>query len=184
MQRFFFVFFLFSFCVTAVSGQLKHSLNLGPDIGIPTTAFAKSTSLSFGGSIEYHLKFKAPIGLQARFGYNPFKDGNNDEVRFTPLRVGLVGYIFQDLLFVNADAGISQYYSPTTDTKKSGFSFGAGVGYRFPVSSNKFVQLSAYYNLHNYKDKMYGQNFNYSWFNLRAAFGISFGKTAKLNAKE
>jgi len=162
------------------NGQSNHFISLGADLSIPIKNLGSKTPTSIGGSIDYQLKFKAPVGLQAHVGFNRFKGAIFGTIlNFLPIRVGVVGYLYKDLLFVSADAGVSFYSSPNGGLPaQTGFGFGAGAGYRQPVNKNQFIQLSGYYNLHKYKDTPYGTplEYNFTWFNIRLAYGFSFGK--------
>ena len=175
------VLFIITICINT-KAQLTHSISLGPELSIPGKNFGKS-NLGFGGSFEYMVKFNAPVGIQFHFGYSGFpnKFYSNSKISFLPVRLGLVGFIYQDLIFVSADAGISHYHSPSTVTDQNGFSFGAGGGYKlfFDPEKKQFVQLSAYFNMHNFRNDTFGQNYNYGWFNIRAAYGLSWGKKIK-----
>lgn len=174
-QIFFFVFM----CVhTLIYAQKRNFISMGPDISLPSTNL-KGTSVSIGGSFQYQIKFNAPVALQLHAGYSHFKDGFGGKVNFLPIRAGVVGYLYQDILYVYTDAGISHYQSPTTTTKQNGFSFGFGGGYRQKLGVSQFLQFSTYYNLHNFKLAATSQNYNYTWFNIRAAYGFSFGRKSK-----
>jgi hypothetical protein len=114
-------------------------------------------------------------------GYISFtsKYDADSKITFLPIRLGLQAFVYEDLIFVFADAGTSHYYSPTSGTNQNGFTFGAGFGYRYLISSGQFLQLSGYYNLHNFKRKETNQDYNYNWFSIRAAYGLSWGKGKK-----
>jgi len=159
--------------------QITHTISFGPDLGLPSKNFGSETSLGIGGSLEYQFKFNAPVGLQLHAGYNhfPSKLTSNDNINFFPLRAGIVGFVYHDIMFISADFGISYFDEPgVEDYTKSGFSYGVGAGYKIYVNPDKkqFLQLTAYYNSHKYKDDRWGQNYNYTWFNIRAAYGFSF----------
>jgi len=157
--------------------QISHSISLGPDLALPSKNFG-AIKTGIGGSIDYQVKFQGPIGAQLHIGYNHFKNKvvSNDFVNFLLVRAGIVGFIYQDIIFVAADAGIS-HYSASTVTKQTGFSFGIGPGYKlfFNPEKKQFVQLSAYFNLHKFKSPATG-SYNYTWFNIRLAYGFSFSK--------
>lgn len=176
MKLFFLFFISILFSFNSLS-QNNHSLSIGSDLSIPSkNTLGRNTSVSLGGSIQYQLKFNAPIGLQAHIGYNHFTDGLGGKVNFLPIRGGIVGFIYKDLIYLYADAGISRYHSPTTTTTQNGFSFGSGGGYKLMFNNKQILQISAYFNLHNFRNDIFGQNYNYEWFNIRAAYGFSFGK--------
>ncbi|HEX7906387.1 MAG TPA: hypothetical protein VF487_21080 [Chitinophagaceae bacterium] len=169
--------FIFTLCVHFSVGQIVHSISIGPDLGIPTESFGKA-NLGFGGSLEYNVKFSGPVGAQFHIGYQSFSNKiySDQKVTFLPIRLGVIGFIYQDILFLNADAGISHYYSPSTGTNQNGFTFGAGGGSKLKLGSGQFIQVSAYYNLHHYDGLYAGNGYNYNWFNIRAAYGLSWGK--------
>jgi hypothetical protein len=159
-------------------GQASQSLSIGPDFGFPTNTFGDAKT-GLGGSLEYNIKITGPLGAQFHIGYQSFtsKSNSSQEVTFLPIRLGLIAFVYQDLIFVSADAGTSHYYSPSTGTKQDGFTFGAGAGYRILINKNQFVQVSGYYNRHHFKKTQpFLQEYNYNWFNLRAAYGLSWGK--------
>jgi len=162
-----------------ITAQIVHSITLGPDLGIPAKNFGSEATLGIGGSLEYQAKFSKRIGAQFHIGYSHFSNKvlSDDEVNFLPVRIGIVGFFYKESLFVSADAGIS-HYSASVGPSQTGFSFGIGPGYKFYFSheSKQFAQVSMYYNLHNYKEESGGNsyNYNYTWFNIRAAYGFSF----------
>lgn len=180
------IIFLAVFVISDMTySQVYHSFSAGPEISLPIKNLGSRTPTSLGGSFEYQLKGENfPIGVQVHIGFNHFKDALGGKVNFTPARVGAVGFIYQDLIFIYSDVGISRFYSPTTGTKQNGFSFGGGAGYRIPIGEKQFIQLSGYYNLHNYRNNLFAQNYNYTWFNIRAAYGLSFGKKKNLDRDE
>jgi hypothetical protein len=161
-------------------GQLTQSVSLGPDLGIPTKSFGKA-NLGIGCSLQYQVKFSGPVAIQLHIGYSSFTNKlySEDKVSFLPVRIGAVYYLYQDVIFVSADAGVSRYYSPLTGTKQNGFTFGAGAGYRLLINNRQFVQLSGYYNLHYFKNAQANPGYNYNWFNIRAAYGFLWGKGNK-----
>lgn len=171
---------LILFCTERVYSQTGHSVSLGTDLGIPTESLG-AAKLGFGGSLQYQLKFSDRIAAQLHIGYSGFsnKHDDNQKVSFLPVRLGAVAFIYQDIIFVSADAGVSHYHSPSTLTNQTGFSFGAGTGYRYLIGNGQFIQISGYYNMHNFKREDTGQDYNYNWFNIRAAYGLSWGKGKK-----
>jgi hypothetical protein len=165
------------FMNTFLSAQSFHAISLGPDICFTSKNFG-AIKTGIGASIDYQMKFKSPLGIQLHVGYNHFnnKEVANDIVNLTPVRAGIVYFLYQDAIFIFVDAGVS-HYSASNGTKQNGFSFGFGPGYKlyFSSTTKQFVQFSAYYNLHHFYSKYTG-GYNYTWFNIRAAYGISFGK--------
>ena len=175
------LFFFFCLQVDNLISQVTHSVSLGPDLGLPAKSFGSESTLGIGGSWNYQAKFKGPIGFQIHAGYIHFSNKvlSDDKVDFIPIRFGPVAYIYKDVFFIFADVGVS-HFSASTGTKQTGFSFGLGPGYNIYIGpeSKHFLQFSAYYNLHNYKHESGGNsyNYNYTWFNIRAAYGFSFSR--------
>jgi hypothetical protein len=174
-------------CIYSVSAQVTHSISIGPELSIPIKNFGSETPTSIGGSVDYQLKFNAPFALQAHIGFNRFKGALvGTRLNFLPVRIGVVGYLYKDILFVSANAGVSFYNSPNGGLPaQTGLGFGAGGGYRQPLNNNKFIQLSGYYNLHKYKGNPYGTaiEYDFTWFNIRLAYGLSFGRSNKEKEK-
>lgn len=168
---------------THLFAQIAQSLSLGPELALPTKSFGKSNT-GWGGSLQYQVKFKGPIGAQLHVGYNQFSNSvlNRSTVSFLPVRAGVVGYVFKDLAFVYADAGISRYSASSSGTKQGDFTWGAGAGYRVLISGKQFAQLSVHYNSHRFNRRhtqSSDYDFNYNWMSIRLAYGISWGKGAK-----
>lgn len=157
------------------NGQIKHSLTIGPNLGVGAN-FGKAAKLSLGGSLEYVIKFSDRLGARLYGGYNRFNDKNYPDayVSFLPVRAGIQGFVYEDVLFVFADGGIANYKS-STDTKKTGPSFGIGAGHRLPIGKSQFVQTSAWFNYYRLEVPPF-TNLKYTWFNFRVAYGFSFGK--------
>jgi hypothetical protein len=169
---------LFFLTPIVLNSQILQSISLGYDLGIPSKNFATSSKLATGGSLQYQAKFNGPLGVQVHIGYSHFtnKAVSDEYVDFLPVRIGFIYFLYQDIIFVSADGGVSRY-SASSGTKQNGFTFGFGPGYKlyFNPTSKQFVQFSAYYNLHHFYSKYTG-GYNYTWFNIRAAYGISFSK--------
>jgi len=176
MKNYFGIAFLLLICDPCYC-QPTQSVTFGIDYSITSANFG-ATKSGIGGSADYQIKFNAPVGLQFHIGYSHFKNKvlSNDVVNFLPVRAGVVGFLYQDVIFIFADAGIS-HYSASSGTKQNGFSFGIGPGYKlyFNPDKKQFLQLSAYFNLHHFYSN-YSGGYNYTWFNIRAAYGLSFSK--------
>jgi hypothetical protein len=160
--------------------QINHSITLGPDLGIGAN-FGKSSKASIGGSFEYVAKFSPLIGIRLAGGYNRFNGKTSSFVSFFPIRVGLQAFVSDDMIFFFADGGVADFKAGS-GTEKSDPSFGIGAGYRLPVAGSQFAQFSAWFNFFRLKVDPPGEDINYTWFNFRAAYGLSFGK--KNNPKE
>jgi hypothetical protein len=153
--------------------QLNHTISLGPDLGIAAN-FGKSSKLSLGGSVEYALNFAPKVGIRLHAGYNKFKGKIFDEyVSFLPVRAGVQGFIYQDIFFAFAEGGIATYKSSNPTPALTKFSWAAGLGYNQYIDQKRkqLIQTSVYFNY--FKHNTY---LNYTWFNIRVAYGLSFGR--------
>ncbi len=147
----------------------QSSIFLGPQLGLASN-FSRSSNIGFGASVEYINRFSQQIGFRGTVGYNYFKGKYfNNHVSFLPVRIGLQSFLSTNV-FVLADAGIVAYNDNNNDSK-TGFSYSVGAGYNIPLDTKKFVQLSANYNFFRYASYL-----NYTWFNFRAAYSLSWGK--------
>lgn len=185
MRHLIFIYLIF-LSVTSFS-QLTHSLSLGPELAIPGKNMS-GANIGFGGSLQYQLKFSEKIGIQLHGGYNQFtgKSSSSGKIDFLSARVGLVGYLYEDVIFVSADAGVSRFHANTTGTKKNGFSLGIGGGYRFLIGPTQFAQLSVSYIPNSFRYSQSGQSYTnkYDWFGIRAAVGLNFGKRRSTEERE
>jgi hypothetical protein len=159
------------------SSQVTHSITLGPDLGIGAN-FGKSSKASIGGTLEYVAKFSPVVGIRLSGGYNRFNGKfYDDHVSFLRARAGFQAHLYQDIFFVFAEGGIATFKSSNPDPALTKFSWAAGAGYRQPLNKGQFLQFSAWFNYFRHNP-----NLTYTWFNFRAAYGLSFGK--KNNPKE
>ena len=171
-----YLFLILIFLSNSLFGQITHSINIGPDLGIPGKNISKVSSLGFGGSFEYVYKFSPKIGARLYTGFSRFNGKTYDGfVAFWPIRAGIQAFIYEDVIFIYADGGISNY-SASTGTKQTGPSFGFGAGYRQFLSKHQFIQVSAYFNYHKFKKALFSQNYNYTWINFRVAYGLNWGR--------
>lgn len=155
--------------------QVNHSISLGPDLGVGAN-FGKSSKASIGGSIEYVAKFSDKIGIRVSGGYNKFKGKYYDDyVSFLPIRAGVQAFLYEDLIYLYGEGGVTKFKA-STGTEKTGPSFSFGVGDRLPIGANQFIQLSVYFNYYKYKGDPPGGDLNYTWFNFRAAYGFSLSR--------
>ena len=81
------IFFAIIHLQNQAISQITHSISLGPDFGIPGKHFGTAAKLGLGGSLDYQLKFSAPVGLQVHVGCIKFSDKGvqNSWVTFLPL---------------------------------------------------------------------------------------------------
>jgi hypothetical protein len=165
-------------CVcTYFFGYTQNSISLGPEIGLASN-FKSSSKTGIGGSLEYTNRFSEHFGIRFFSGVSSFKGKyfSDDRVSFEPIRLGGQGFLYKDLIFLYAEAGIAGFQAQSSKTHTAGFSYGLGGGYRMPINMNKqFLQLSAYYNYFRYSDFL-----TYTWLNIRLAYGINFGKKTKV----
>jgi hypothetical protein len=169
--------FLFGLILQVEIGFAQSSISIGPDLGLPSN-FSSSSKLGIGGSLEYTNRFSEHFGIRFFSGVSSFKGKyfSDDRVSFEPIRLGGQGFLYKDLIFLYAEAGIAGFQAQSSKTHTTGFSYGLGGGYRMPINMNKqFFQLSAYYNYFRYSDFL-----TYTWLNIRLAYGINFGKKTKV----
>ena len=157
------------------NGQVIHSISVGPVFGVGAN-FGKSSNLSVGGSIEYIARFSSAVGIRLSGGYNRFNGKYFDDyVSFLAGRAGLHVFVYQDLLFVFAEAGIATYKSSNPDPALTRFSWAAGAGYYLYLGEKKHsLQMSAFFNYFRHNP-----NLTYTWIDIRAAYCFSWGDKKK-----
>jgi hypothetical protein len=164
-----------------INSQISHSLVLGPDLGIGAN-FGNSSKLSIGGGINYILHVSPKIGLRLNAGYNRFNGKFFDDyVSFLPIRAGVQSFIYQNVFFAFADGGVATYKSSNPEPSLTKFSWAAGLGLNKPLNEkgSQLIQTTAWFNF--YKHSQY---LNYTWFNIRVAYGFSIGGKNKIIKNE
>lgn len=148
----------------------QSSVSFGPELGFASN-FSSSSKTGFGGSAEYANRFSKNVGARAYLAYHYFKGKYfDDHISFLPARGGIQAFL-GELLLIYAEAGIASYHD-SNNTSESGFSYALGAGYRIPLGLGKqYAQISAYYNFFRFNE-----NLTYTWFNIRLAYGLNFGK--------
>jgi hypothetical protein len=173
MKKCVLLFVLFLKMISMAYSQIGHSVSIGPDLGIGAN-FGKASKLSLGASFNYTLHLSDKVGIRLHAGYNRFNANiPGDYVSFLPLRAGLQAFVYKDIFFVFAEGGVTTFNDSTPEDPLSKFSWAAGLGRNIPLDEKgkSFIQVSACFNF--YKHRQYS---NYTWFNLRAAYGLSWGK--------
>ena len=174
------ILLLFLFTKSGIS-QGMHSITIGPDLGLGSN-FGKTSKVSIGGSIEYVARLNEIFGIRLAGGYNRFNGKTYDGyVSFLPLRTGLQYFLYRDIFYMHTDIGIARY-SASSGTKKTGPYLAIGAGFRQSLLNDQFIQFSSYFNFYKLSVDPPGDDLNYTWFNLRVAYGFSFGK--KINTGE
>jgi hypothetical protein len=143
--------------------------------------FGSNAKFGFGGSAAGYIRVlnKANGGIRIYVAYDWFKNHDlaNDDAKFFPVRIGYQHFLYQNAIFLFADAGIMRHmFSSGT---YSGFCYGIGGGYNIDLQQKNFVQISAYYNhpQFTYSDQYSNTEvLNYSYFTIRIAYGLEFGK--------
>jgi hypothetical protein len=157
--------------------QNTNLLSVGLDLAIPSGTISNS-NLGFGGSLQYQLKFSAPIAIQLNADYLLFgnKSYSGEKLHFFPVRLGLAGFLYRDILFVAVDGGISHFHSTASGSNLIGYTVNGGIGYMYTIGNNQFMQMNLYYAVNHFKSKTSNSNLRYNWFTIRASYGLSFGK--------
>ena len=139
---------LLVFVILMKDSYTQNSISIGPQIAI-ASSFNRTSKVGFGGGIEYTSKFSESFTGRASVGYSYFKGRYfNDFVSFLPARVGLqAGFSPQILVYV--DLGVV-LYNDNNGNNQSGLSYAFGAGYKIPLNTKQFIQLSANYNSFRY----------------------------------
>ncbi len=168
MNRFHLLIFIF------ISQQVfaQNSISVGPQLGFAAN-FSSSAKTDFGGSIEYSNQFSEHLGARFYTGYDRFKGKYfaDDVVSFVPIRAGLQGFLYKDIISAYIETGIASFHAKSSGSQNTSFSYAFGAAYRMPLGLNQqFVQVSGYYNYYKYSEHL-----NYTWYNLRVAYGFNLG---------
>lgn len=159
------------------SGQVTHSLNIGPDLGLGAN-FGRTSKASFGGSLEYLAKFTNTVGVRFATGFNQFNAKGTGFISFWPARVGIEVFVFEDLFFVYGEGGIA-WFASGSGTRNTGPSFAVGAGYRENLTNRQFLQFSTLFNYFKLPIASPEEDLDYTWLNFRVAYGFSWGKKSR-----
>ena len=170
MKKLTLLFFGFLFSFKSFS---QNSISVGPQLGFASN-FSSSAKTGFGGGVEYTNQFSEHVGARFYAGYDRFKGKYfaDDVVSFVPFRAGLQAFLYKDIISAYAEAGVASFHAKSSGSHNTNFSFALGAAYRMPLGlSQQFIQVSGYYNYYKYSEHL-----NYTWYNIRVAYGFRLGK--------
>jgi hypothetical protein len=160
------------FIISNVSAQIRHSYDVGTKLGIgadfafPNGDMADLYKTGFGGTIEFQQRIAHKLNFSASAGFLSFKGDDQHfigNVFFTgipprtfsavPVKVGLRYFLVSDL-YIGAETGVAfdvsghkrfRGLNSNSTTSSASFIYTPQIGFEFPVSEKRSIDLSARY---------------------------------------
>lgn len=177
------------FILIQYAAWTQNFISIGPVISSGSKSFPINGRLGAGGSIEYARNISAQGAVRFYMAYDYFKhrfsgSGSEDSLlmlekvglgtnTLLPVRVGYQHFLYKNVAFLYAEAGMSVLHRPTlynrSNFTKTLFTYAIGLGQRFNFPKQQVIQLSVFYNY----NRLYS-NRNLNYFSFRAAYGLIF----------
>jgi hypothetical protein len=154
----------------------RSGISIGPTLSLDDNSLDQHGRKGLGASLEFYYKLYAHGGLRFYSGYDRFNTPKitGDEVSFIGVRAGYQHFLAKDHFILWGDAGIAELAYPA-HSSYAAFSFSSGGGYNFLLRNKRYVQVQAYYTFIDNTSPYFLDSY-YSWFTVRAAYGIGFGR--------
>lgn len=132
---------------TTSSTDKEWRLSVGPEFGIPSGNFAHNYGWLFGGSVQLDIPVFVPgLYVTANAGYDNLiakKDVANINVQTIPVKAGFKYFVFSDLVYVQAMAGV-HFLANKSDLnadKAAAFTYTPGVGVLLKLAPKNYLDL-------------------------------------------
>jgi len=137
------------------SGSNKEfRLSVGPEFGLPIGNFSSSYSWIFGGSIQADIPIVNNLYAVVNLGYDdafvkthPEADFPSRNLQLIPAKGGLKYFVFSDLIYVQATAGVTFLgnHSDAEASKTSSFTYSPQVGVLIKLAPKSYIDAGFYY---------------------------------------
>lgn len=129
------------------SSDKEWRLSVGPEVGIPSGTFATNYGWLFGGSVQLDIPVLVHgLYVTANAGYDNLiakKDVANINVQTIPVKAGFKYFIWSDLVYVQAQAGV-HFLANKSDLnadKAAAFTYTPGVGVLLKLAPKNYLDL-------------------------------------------
>jgi len=129
------------------SSDKEWRISVGPEVGIPTGTFATNYGWLFGGSVQLDIPVLVHgLYVTANAGYDNLiakKNVPNINVQTIPVKAGFKYFIWNDLVYVQAQAGV-QFLGNKSDLnadKAAAFTYSPSVGVLLKLAPKNYLDL-------------------------------------------
>jgi hypothetical protein len=137
----------FAFVSKAQTADKEWRLSVGPEFGIPSGTFAHNYGYLFGGSVQLDIPVLVHgLYVTANAGYDNLiakKDVANINVQTIPVKAGFKYFVFSDLVYVQAQAGV-HFLGNKSDLnadKAAAFTYSPSVGVLLKLAPKNYLDL-------------------------------------------
>lgn len=132
----------------ASSSGKEWRLSVGPEFGIPTGSYANNYGWLYGGSVQLDIPVLVHgLYVTANAGYDNLiakKNVANINVQTIPVKAGFKYYVWNDALYVQAQAGV-HFLGNKSDLnadKAAAFTYTPSVGYLLKLAPKNYLDLN------------------------------------------
>jgi hypothetical protein len=160
----------------------EFKLSVGPEFGLPISDFSNSYSWIFGGSVQADIPVANNLYVVANVGYNDafVKSNSGDEfqgrnLQLIPAKAGLKYFVFSDLIYIQATAGVGILGNHTDvgASKTSSFIYSPQVGVQIRLAPGNYIDAGFYFQQYTSNFWNSGNSGTLNTLGLRLAY--SFG---------
>lgn len=131
----------------ASSSDKEWRLSVGPEFGIPSGNFANNYGWLFGGSVQLDIPvFVHGLYVTANAGYDNLiakKNVPNINVQTIPVKAGFKYFVWRDLFYVQAQAGV-HFLGNKSDLnadKAAAFTYAPSVGVLLKIAPKNYLDI-------------------------------------------
>jgi hypothetical protein len=121
-------------------------ISVGPETGIPTGSYSSAYGWFFGGSAQLDIPVYKGLYVTVNGGYDNIlakKGETNINAQIIPVKAGLKYFVWNDLVYVQAQAGAT-FLGNKTDLnadKSAAFTYTPGVGVLLKLAPKNYLDL-------------------------------------------
>ena|ERR1700744_279425 len=140
--------------INTTSSDKEFRLSVGPEIGLPIGNFSGAYSWIFGGSIQADIPIASDFYAVVNLGYddafvkkNSAPDFPSRNLQLIPAKAGLKYFVFSNLVYVQATAGVEFLgnHSDAGADKTSSFIYSPQVGVLLKLAPKSYIDAGFYY---------------------------------------
>ena len=138
----------------STSSDKEFRLSVGPEFGLPLGNFSNAYNWTFGGSVQADIPILSRFYVTVNAGYNEafVKTNSGDDnpgrdLQLIPVKAGLKYFFFDDLVYVQGQAGAT-FLANKTETgadKSAGFTYSPQVGVLVKLAPKNYIDAGFYW---------------------------------------
>jgi hypothetical protein len=139
---------------TTTSSDAAFRLSVGPEFGLPIGDFSNAYNWIFGGSVQADIPILSRFYVTVNAGYddafvktNSGDDFSGRNLQLIPVKAGLKYFAFEDLVYVQGQAGAT-FLGNKTDAgadKSAGFTYSPQVGVLLKLAPKNYIDAGFYW---------------------------------------